>query len=107
MDVVDLVRAYYVAIDTEAYDDLRSLLASEFVQYRPDRTLSGRGRFVEFMRDERPQKNTVHAVDAVYEGVGGAAVQGRVLRDGDEWFGFIDVFEVEADKLVELRTYTN
>lgn len=106
MESADLVREYYVTIDTGAYDELASILDPGFIQYRPDRTLERRDRFVEFMRDERPRTDTVHAVDAVYQGAEGAAVQGRVLRNGEEWFGFIDVFDVDGDKLSALTTYT-
>jgi len=64
-DPARLVRAYYDALDTGDYDRLATLLAPEFVQRRPDRTFEGRGRFVAFMRDERPMTDTSHAVDAV------------------------------------------
>jgi len=70
-----------------------TLFAPEFVQRRPDRTFEGRGRFVAFMRDERPMTDTSHAVDAVYPDGPGVAVHGRLLdADGDEVFAFVDVF---------------
>jgi len=62
-DPAALARAYYDALDAGEYDRLASLLAPEFVQRRPDRTFEGRDRFVAFMRDERPNTDTTHAVD--------------------------------------------
>jgi len=71
----------------------RYVARPEFVQRRPDRTFEGRGRFVAFMRDERPMTDTSHAVDAVYPDGPGVAVHGRLLdADGDEVFAFVDVF---------------
>ncbi|WP_435062069.1 nuclear transport factor 2 family protein [Halobaculum sp. EA56] len=142
-------RAYYRAIDDGDYDALADLLAPEFVHDRPDRTLSGRERFVRFMREGRPRTDTEHAVDAVYVASGegadpdgdaardgadpdgdalpGVAVRGRLIGDdGEELFGFVDVFafagaiesDTEADAgsgadgdaaglVVRLTTYTN
>ena len=99
-------RAYYRAIDDGAYDRLATLLVPEFVHERPDRTLDGRERFVRFMREERPITDTEHAVDAVYRDEGEVAVRGRLLRDGDALFGFVDVFSFEAGTVAEIRTYT-
>ena len=99
-------RAYYRAIDDGAYDRLASLLAPAFVHERPDRTLDGRERFVRFMRDERPTTDTEHAVDAVYSDGREVAVRGRLLRDGDALFGFVDVFSFEDDAVAGVRTYT-
>jgi len=102
-----LAREYYRAIDDGAYDALASVLHPEFVQERSDRTLAGREAFVRFMREDRPETDTVHEVDAVYEGPGGVAVRGRLLRnDGSEWFGFCDVFDVDGGRLTRLRTFT-
>jgi len=102
----DLVRAYYAAIDAGDYDRLRSLLAPGFVQFRPDRTFDGRDRFIAFMRDERPDTDTTHAVDRVYPAGPGVAVQGRLLdADGDEVFAFVDVFDSCEGRLTALETY--
>jgi len=103
-----LVRDYYHAIDDGEYGTLGDLLVPDFVQHRPDRTLEGRDRFVAFMRDERPDPDTTHEVEAVFTRAGGAAAEGRLLRaDGEEWFRFVDVFDVRGDRLASLRTYTN
>ncbi len=105
-------RAYYRAIDGGAYDRLADLLAPEFVHRRPDRTLDGRERFVRFMREERPMTDTEHAVDAVYRDAGEVAVRGRLLRDGDALFEYVDVFSFadagagEREAVAEIRTYT-
>ncbi|WP_281195371.1 nuclear transport factor 2 family protein [Halorubrum sp. F4] len=99
-------RAYYEAIDDADYDRLADLLDPEFVHERPDRTLEGRDRFVEFMREERPRFDTEHVVDALYESDRGVAVRGRLLAaDGEELFAFVDVFTVEGGRLAGLKTY--
>jgi ketosteroid isomerase-like protein len=103
-----LVRDYYRAIDEGDYAALEDLLAPDFVQHRPDRTLEGRDRFIEFMRDERPDPDTTHELAAVFGGEGGVAAEGRLLRaSGAEWFRFVDVFDVTDDRLASHRTYTN
>lgn len=115
-------RAYYLALDEGDYETLADLLAPGFVQERPDLTLEGRERFVRFMREERPQKNTSHAVDAVYvpEAASGAesgsdgepartevAVRGRLLDDdGDRLFRFVDVFVAGETGFWRLDSYT-
>jgi ketosteroid isomerase-like protein len=102
-----LAREYYRAIDDGDYDALVDLLAPQFVHDRPDRTIEGRERFVRFMREERPETDTSHEVDAVYRDSGSVAVEGRLLRaDGSEWFGFVDVFAVADGAAIELTTYT-
>lgn len=106
-----LARAYYRAIDGEDYEALADLLAPEFVHRRPDRTLRGREEFVSFMRDERPEQETVHEVAAIYASIEAeernVAVEGELLHaNGEPWFGFVDVFEVDGDRFVELRTYS-
>ena len=63
---VGAVRAYYEAIDAGEYDRIRRLLAPEFVQRRPDRTLAGRDAFVGFMRDRRPRTDTTHVIAEYY-----------------------------------------
>ncbi|ELZ46216.1 hypothetical protein C464_11463 [Halorubrum coriense DSM 10284] len=105
-DPAALARAYYDAIDAGEYDRLASLLHPAFVQRRSDRTFEGRDRFVAFMRDERPNTDTTHAVDRVYPSGPGVAVRGRLLdADGAELFAFVDVFDVENGRLTALETY--
>jgi ketosteroid isomerase-like protein len=107
MDRRDTVSTYYEALDTGAYDRLSALLAPEFVQHRPDRTLDGREAFVAFMRDGRPTTGTTHVVDAVYAHDSELAVRGRLRdADGEELFGFVDVFAFENGTVTSLRTYT-
>jgi ketosteroid isomerase-like protein len=109
---VSLARAYYAALDGADYERLAGLLASDFVQHRPDQTLDGRERFVRFMREERPLTDTSHPIDAVYvldgETQDEVAVRGRLLRaDGSELVSFVDVFRVADGLLQSLRTYTH
>ncbi len=119
MDRPATARAYYRALDEHDYDLLADLLASDFRQERPDRTLDGRERFVRFMREERPQTDTTHAVDGVYErgpeaGGGsadgadvGVAVEGRLRKaDGDLIVRFVDVFSFVGGEIAAIRTYT-
>lgn len=107
MDGADLALRYYDAIDSGDYDGLRALLDAEFTHDRPDRDLAGADRFVAFMREERPDPDTTHAVDATFERDGGVAVQGRLLRADDSlWFEFVDVFTVADGALTGLTTYT-
>jgi len=115
---VALARAYYRALDGHDYDLLEAVLAADFVQERPDRTLSGRERFVRFMREERPQTDTSHPIDRVYvpaEGDDGArsdgerevVVRGRLLAaNGSEIAAFVDVFAVADGRIQSLTTYT-
>ncbi|GAA0534022.1 nuclear transport factor 2 family protein [Halorubrum ejinorense] len=101
-----LARAYYDALDAGDYDRLASVLAPDFVQRRPDRTFEGRDRFVAFMRDDRPNTDTTHAVERVYPSGPGVAVHGRLLdADGEELFAFVDVFDVAEGRLTALETY--
>jgi ketosteroid isomerase-like protein len=112
MDCRDAVRGYYDAIDAGDYDRLRGLLAPGFVQHRPDRTLDGPGRFVRFMREERPRTDTDHALEAVGvadggEGTATVFAQGRLRgRDGTDLFDFVDVHRVGDAGIESLRTYT-
>jgi len=109
MDDAELVREYYRAIDDGAYAALSDLLADGFVHDRPDRAVEGREAFVSFMRSGRPETDTEHVLETVYEdGEGRVAAEGRLLRpDGTKWFGFVDAFEVGEGGLLGLRTYTD
>ena len=108
MDRHELARAYYAAIDADEYERLRGLLADDFRQERSDMTLDGADAFVRFMRDDRPETDTTHAVESVYESSDGVAVEGVLRRaDGSVWFRFVDVFRVEDGRVAFLRTYTN
>jgi ketosteroid isomerase-like protein len=101
-------RAYYRALDEGDYDLLAELLAPEFVHERPDMTLDGRERFVQFMRDERPMTDTSHPLDAVYTQQEGSevAVRGRLLGpDGDPLARFVDVFRFEDSTITHIETF--
>ena len=109
MDHEATAREYYRALDDHDYEVLADLLAPEFVQHRPDRTIEGRDRFVTFMREERPMTSTSHPLDAVYEssGSGEVAVRGRLLdADGDRIAAFVDVFSFEGENIATIDTYT-
>lgn len=109
MDRRDAAMAYYEAIDAGDYDRLRALLAPDFVQHRPDRTLDGPESFVRFMREERPRTDTEHVVEAVGVDDDAAAVfvEGRLrTADGTDLFGFVDVHRVGDAGIESLRTYT-
>jgi ketosteroid isomerase-like protein len=106
---VEQARAYYRAIDDDDYDLLRTLLADGFVHDRPDRTIEGPERFVEFMRSERPQTDTTHPVDSVYRNHGDSevAIRGRVLdSDGESVVRFIDIFRFKRAGIERIETYT-
>ena len=108
MDGADLAREYYRAIDDGDYAALTDALAGGFVHRRPDTTIEGREEFVSFMRGGRPETDTEHAIEAVYDDGDRVAVEGRLLRaDGSEWFRFVDVFTVGDDRIRALRTYTH
>jgi len=111
-------RAYYRALDEHDYGLLADLLSTDFRHERPDRTIEGRDRFVRFMREERPQTDTTHPIDRVFErgdegGEGGegstVGVQGRLLAaDGTAITGFVDVFSFDGDgEIQRIQTYTN
>jgi ketosteroid isomerase-like protein len=107
MDGPALARAYYRTIDDGAYDELADLLAPTFVQERPDRTFSGRERFVRFMREERPDTETTHEVRSLYRSEDGVAVEGTLGRHGGSaLFDFVDTFRFENGRITLLRTYT-
>lgn len=106
---VEQATAYYRAIDDGEYDLLSALLAEAFVHDRPDRTLEGRDRFVQFMRTERPQTDTTHPVEGVYQNHGDSevAVRGRLLDSEGECIArFVDVFEFGTDRIERIETYT-
>jgi len=107
-DAVERARAYYRALDEHDYEALADLLAPGFVHDRPDRTLDGRERFVRFMREERPQTDTSHPVDVVFESTDGdVAVRGRLLAaDGERITGFVDVFTFDGGEMTRIDTFT-
>ncbi|KTG09544.1 hypothetical protein AUR64_13610 [Haloprofundus marisrubri] len=108
MDHAAVVRAYYSALDEHDYSALSDLLAPAFVHDRPDRTLEDREAFVSFMRDDRPNKDTSHELDEVYENEDRTelVVRGRLLdADGERLFEFVDIHRFEDGVVVELRTF--
>ena len=118
MDRVQTARAYYRTLDEDAYDELTTLLALEFVHDRPDRTIEGREAFVQFMREGRPLTGTTHEVLGVYveaESDGGRAFEngdivgrGRLVdSEGQQVFQFVDVFSFEDDVISGIKTYTD
>lgn len=107
MDRVATARAYYRALDDHDYDLLADVLGPDFVHERPDRTIEGRERFVEFMREERPQTETSHPIETVYTGSSTVAVEGRLLTvDGEEITRFVDVFAFDGGAVCRLTTHT-
>lgn len=112
MDAEKRVRAYYDALDEEAYDRLTELLAPEFAQRRPDRALVGRDAFVRFMREERPVADATHELATVYRTDGPdeydeVAARGTVRApDGGTLVEFVDVFTLEGGAIQKLETYT-
>ncbi|MFA9516518.1 nuclear transport factor 2 family protein [Halopenitus sp. H-Gu1] len=106
-DLERLVHSYYATIDDGDYEGLSELLDPEFVHDRPDRTLTGRDRFLAFMREKRPRTDTEHVIDAVYANGDDRAVRGSLLdADGNVLFAFVDVFSLGSDRIDSLRTYT-
>jgi ketosteroid isomerase-like protein len=117
-DRVDRAQEYYRALDDHDYEALAALLAPDFVHDRPDTTLEGRDRFVRFMREERPQKDTSHPIDDIFESMaasgrdgddagGGVAVRGRLLAADDEPIAaFVDVFTFEGADVARIDTFT-
>ncbi|MFB6222650.1 MAG: nuclear transport factor 2 family protein [Haloarcula sp.] len=115
-------QAYYDAIDGDDYDRLASLLAPDFVHDRPDRTIDGRERFVQFMREERPQTDTTHPLDGLYcsydegseptDSSGDTeetevVARGRLLdADGERITRFVDVFTFADGAIERIETYT-
>lgn len=108
MDRAATARAYYEALDDGEYDRLAALLAEGFRHERPDRTIEGRDGFVRFMREERPQRDTSHLIERVFEREDAVAVQGRLLdAEGAVITRFVDVFSFERGEIRRIRTYTN
>lgn len=111
----DLVEQYYEAIDGNDGEALERVLTPAFRHNRPDRTLDGRDRFVEFMLEERPRTDTVHEVERVFLPDGQTAndadevaVHGQLFEeDGTELFAFVDLFSVGDTGITDLRTFTN
>lgn len=107
MDAVDLVERYYDALDSHEYDAFSEILSSGFVQQRSDRRFESRGAFVRFMRDERPNKETVHELERVVDGGDdGVAVRGRVRDDDAVLFEFADFFRIDDGRITRLDTYS-
>ena len=105
---VAAARAYYRALDEHDYDALAALLAPGFVHDRPDLILEGRGRFVAFMRDERPDTETSHELTNLYEAETGVAAEGTLRRaSGDMMFSFVDTFRFDGDVVRAVTTYTH
>jgi len=103
-------RAYYDALDSHEYEQLETLLTADFVHIRPEMTLDGRDRFVQFMRTERPMTKTSHPIDEIYQSTAGdeLAVRGRlVAQDGALITGFVDIFSFAAGSISKIRTYTD
>ncbi|CCQ33346.1 conserved hypothetical protein [Halorhabdus tiamatea SARL4B] len=102
------MRSFYAALDDHDYDSLAGLLAPGFVHDRPGLTLEGRDRFIRFMREERPNRQTSHPIDAIYrDGESELAARGRLLDDdGREIAAFVDVFGFDDDGIESVRTYT-
>ena len=106
MDPEALVRQYYDALDRHEYDIFEDALAPEFVQRRPDRTFESRESFVRFMREDRPNPDTSHELEAVIVDGERAAARGRVLDGERVLFEFADFFHIEDGRVTELETYS-
>ena len=112
MSQTEPVERYYEAVDAMDADGLAAVLAPGFRHDRPDRTIEGRERFVDFMIDDRPRTDTVHAVDTLFlpdgdDAPNEVAAHGRLFaEDGEELFAFVDLFTVEDGEIVDLRTFT-
>ncbi|KAB1198022.1 MULTISPECIES: nuclear transport factor 2 family protein [Haloferax] len=107
-DATYLARQYYTAIDEHGYESLRDILDPDFVQRRGDMTLDGREAFVSFMRDDRPQKDTIHVIDRYIQSKSDdeIVVRGH-LEDstGNELFVFLDRFRTRDGQISELKTF--
>lgn len=106
-DRVATARAYYRSLDEHDYETLESILTPAFVHRRPDTTIEGRADFVQFMREERPQSDTSHPIDAIYEHADGLAVEGRLLSAaGNQITAFVDVMAFDGGEIAAITTYT-
>jgi len=107
MDSPAIVTEYYRCLDEHEYETLKSVLAADFMQYRPDRTFEDRTAFISFMRDDRPLTNTRHRIETVKQAPESIAVYGRLLDSNEEEvLSFIDVFEIsEEGTITNLRTH--
>ncbi|QCC51012.1 nuclear transport factor 2 family protein [Halapricum salinum] len=100
-------RTYYRSLDEHDYETLESILTPDFVHRRPDMTIDGRAEFVQFMREERPQSDTSHPIDAIYEQADGLAVEGRLLSAGGKQItAFVDVMTFAEGDISAITTYT-
>ncbi|ELY41111.1 nuclear transport factor 2 family protein [Natronorubrum tibetense] len=106
MDPASLARRYYDALDDHEYDAFEEVLAADFVQRRPDRTFEDRESFVQFMREDRPNPDTSHELEAVISDGERAAAHGRVLDGERVLFEFADFFECADGQIVRLETYS-
>ncbi len=107
MDPQTLVEEYYRCLDAHEYEALSSVLHSEFVQHRPDRSFESREAFVEFMETGRPNTDTTHQVEALLESTASLAVYGRLFdSDGRELFEFIDVFRFDDGQILAVDTFS-
>ncbi len=106
IDREELARTYYRVIDTGSYDDLVAVLDPDFIQERSDRTFEGRERFIHFMREERPMTDTTHVIDAIYRAESDIAIQGRLRRQEETLFDFVDVFSFTDDVVARIDTFT-
>lgn len=104
---------YYHALDTHAYDELDTVLAPSFTQYRPDRTFTEKHEFIEFMRSGRPNQATTHTIDTWFvspDSEDASLVAQGTLHTAEDatLFDFVDVMTFNsASRLVTLRTYTH
>lgn len=106
-DRASTARSYYRSLDGHDYETLRSVLSPEFVHRRPDMTIDGRAEFVQFMREERPQTDTSHPIDAIYESGDALAVEGRLLSpEGNRITRFVDVLSFDGKRIESITTYT-
>lgn len=106
MEPAALVRRYYDALDHHDYDALEDVLASDFVQRRPDRTFEGREAFVRFMREGRPNPDTTHELEAVIADGDRVAARGEVFDGERKLFEFADFFLLADGRIVRLETYS-
>jgi ketosteroid isomerase-like protein len=108
MDRAEAARTYYRSLDGHDYDALAALLADSFRHERPDRTIDGPERFVAFMREERPQTETSHPIDDLWDDSERVVAQGRLLdADGNVITGFVDIFTFDGPEISRIRTYTD